>query len=57
LELVELASEEYRAILRKGVRYFLEKYSGPPGTNPDLGVEFLELGKAVEAERALRTGT
>jgi len=54
---VEQASEEYRAILRKGVRFFLEKYAGSPGTNPDLGVEFLELGKAVEAERARRAGT
>lgn len=48
------AVEEYRAILRKGVRYFVEKYSvsGDPPTEP--GVLFVTLGDALEAEARRR---
>jgi hypothetical protein len=53
-ELVERASEEYQAILRKGVRYFVDKYSGTPSSAADLGVRFWELGRAIEEERERR---
>lgn len=52
--LLESASEEYRAIVRKGVRYFLEKYGEPAAEGSDLGARFLELGHALEAERDRR---
>lgn len=52
--LVESALEEYRAILRKGVRYFVEKYGTLPSADPDLGLHFLELGRALEAEQHRR---
>jgi len=54
-ELVDRASEEYRAIVRKGVRYFVEKYAGTLPTSADASVRFLELGRAIEAERARRS--
>jgi hypothetical protein len=53
-ELVERASEEYRAILRKGVRYFVDKYAGFPSPTADLGGQFGDLGRAVEGERERR---
>jgi hypothetical protein len=51
--LLDSASEEYRAIVRKGVRYFVEKFGEPP-SGGDLGTRFLDLGRAVEAERVRR---
>jgi hypothetical protein len=48
------ASEEYRAIVRKGVRYFLEKYGDGTTEGEDLVRRFLDLGRAVEAERERR---
>ena len=53
-DLVVAASEEYRAIVRKGVRYFVEKYSSSVGEGGDLGARFLDLGRALESERARR---
>lgn len=53
-DLLESAVEEYGAILRKGVRYFVEKYSASPSTPAEIGPRFLELGQAVESERARR---
>ena len=53
-DLIESASEEYQAILRKGIRYFDEKYSEPSESNGGLGDRFLALGRAVEAERDRR---
>lgn len=53
-ELVERASEEYHAIIRKGVRYFVDKYAGFPSTTADLGTQFSDLGSAVEKERERR---
>jgi len=53
-ELIESGSEEYRAILRKGVRYFVEKYAVDRPADPELGGRFLELGRALDAERARR---
>lgn len=55
--LVLAVAEEYRAILRKGVRYFVEKYGvTPPGTT-DPGTSFVGLGRAVEGELQRREGT
>jgi hypothetical protein len=56
-EAVVNAAEEYQAILRKGVRYFIEKYGGPADSANDLGRRFLALGRAVEEEQARRTKT
>jgi hypothetical protein len=52
--LVVSAAEEYQAILRKGVRYFVEKYGASPSGPQDLGGSFLRLGRAVEAEAQRR---
>jgi hypothetical protein len=52
--LIESASEEYRAVIRKGVRYFVEKYGDAPAENADVGARFLELGHAIESERERR---
>jgi hypothetical protein len=54
-ELLESASEEHRAIVRKGVRYFVEKYSAGPEGDPDVGRSFVELGRAIDVERERRT--
>jgi hypothetical protein len=54
-DLIEHASEEYRAIVRKGVSYFVQKYADAPTSLPDPGAEFLRLGNALEQERARRT--
>jgi hypothetical protein len=51
---VQAVSEEYRAIVRKGVRYFVEKYSESSVGDGEIGVRFLELGRAIEAERSRR---
>jgi hypothetical protein len=48
------AQEEYEAILRKGVRYFLEKYHPGPLDSTAPGSEFLAFGSALAAERARR---
>jgi hypothetical protein len=53
-ELVERASDEYRAIVRKGVRYFVEKYAEEGRSESDTGAEFLRLGRELEAERTRR---
>ncbi len=55
--LITSASEEYRAILRKGVRYFLDKYGGASDGERNLGEGFLCLGQAIEAERDRRSRT
>ncbi|MGI0071900.1 MAG: hypothetical protein ACRECT_07570 [Thermoplasmata archaeon] len=52
--LLATAAEEYQAILRKGVRYFVDKYGDPAVEHDDLGDRFLRLGRAVEAERRRR---
>jgi hypothetical protein len=52
--LLESASEEYLAIVRKGVRYFVEKYSSSPVEAAEVGARFLELGRALDAERHRR---
>jgi hypothetical protein len=46
--------EEYEAILRKGVRYFVEKYRAGPVDATRPGPQFIELGSALEAERSRR---
>jgi hypothetical protein len=53
-ELLDRAEEEHAAILRKGVRYFVEKYSLGPTPGPEVAGAFLELGRALESERARR---
>jgi hypothetical protein len=53
--LLRAAGEEYEAILRKGVSYFVEKYGVAPSDPPRSGAEFLEVGTAVLQERARRT--
>jgi hypothetical protein len=55
--LLDSASEEFEAVLRKGIRYFVEKYSGPEGPPGDPGARFLALGRAIEQERSRRKGT
>lgn len=52
--LVNAATEEYRAILRKGVRYFVEKHGEGPVEAGELGRRFLELGRALETEAGRR---
>jgi hypothetical protein len=54
-EVVAAALEEYEAILRKGIRYFVEKYGDTPPSPAELGTRFLNLGRALEAERERRT--
>jgi hypothetical protein len=51
---LESAEEEYQAILRKGVRYFVEKYEGSLDLKSDIGTRFLELGRALEQEHERR---
>jgi hypothetical protein len=53
-DLVNNAAEEYQAILRKGMRYFVEKYSAPGDSETDLGSRFLALGRSIEEERRRR---
>jgi len=53
--MLEAAAEEYRAIVRKGVRYFVEKYSVGAVETPEVGRRFSELGQAIEAESDRRT--
>lgn len=52
--LLEGALEEHRAIVRKGVRYFVGKYSELSAEDGDLGSRFLELGRALAAEQNRR---
>jgi hypothetical protein len=52
---IEGAAEEYEAILRKGVRYFVEKYTEPTDSASDMGSRFLGLGRAIEVERSRRS--
>lgn len=52
--LVEGASEEFRAVMKKGVRYFVDKYSDTTASPEMMGKRFLELGQAIEAERERR---
>jgi hypothetical protein len=52
--LLDAACEEYRAILRKGVRYFVEKYAAGPLDGPELGARFLDLGRALKNEQERR---
>jgi hypothetical protein len=54
-QVVQAAADEYRAILRKGVRYFIEKYGRSSDSTSDPGAQFLALGRAVEEEHARRT--
>jgi len=53
-ELLDQVSEEYRAIVRKGIRYFVDKYAGPDSADSDPAPRFLTIGRAVEEERARR---
>jgi hypothetical protein len=65
--LLRQADEEWSAVLRKGVRYFVAKYgiSGAvidarspaisPSHGDEIGAVFLELGKAVREELDRRT--
>jgi hypothetical protein len=53
-DLLATAAEEYRAIVRKGVRYFVEKYGGEPLGEGSVAQGFLALGDAVEEERRRR---
>jgi hypothetical protein len=48
--LVRSAAEEYQAILRKGVRYFVDKYGGDAGSRDSPGARFVAIGTALEAE-------
>jgi hypothetical protein len=52
--LVEAAAEEHAAIVRKGVRYFVEKYDGFPSATTDWGPRFVALGTALQRERSSR---
>ncbi len=54
LPLLDDAREEYEAILRKGVQYFVEKYhvGSTDGSRPER--LFIAMGAALEAERARR---
>lgn len=54
-ELLAAASEEYRAIVRKGIRYFVDKYEGPGVADPDVARKFLELGRSIDGEIARRS--
>lgn len=53
-ELLDSAAEEYHAILRKGVRYFLEKYAPAADAEADPANRFLALGRGIEEERERR---
>ena len=53
-DVIETVAAEYQAILRKGVRYFVEKYSGSSNPESDLGGQFLALGGAVLEEQLRR---
>jgi hypothetical protein len=55
-DLLAAASEEYRAIVRKGVRYFVEKYSTLPQDESSVLQGFLALGDAIDQERGRRGG-
>ncbi|MFZ3356165.1 MAG: hypothetical protein WA549_05325 [Thermoplasmata archaeon] len=48
------AQDEYEAILRKGVRYFLEKYHVGPTEAAHPGPQFVALGSAIATERTRR---
>jgi hypothetical protein len=50
------ADEEYAAIVRKGVRYFLEKFGTSSDGATDPGEAFLSLGSAIRRERSRRPG-
>jgi hypothetical protein len=53
-ELLHDASGEYEAVLRKGVRYFVEKFGEPPVPVEGTVRRFLALGEAIQAERDRR---
>jgi hypothetical protein len=53
-DFLESAAEEYRAILRKGIRYFVDKYSVRGSETAEPGPVFAQLGPAIEAERERR---
>jgi hypothetical protein len=48
------ASGEYEAILRKGVRYFVEKFGEPPVPTEGTVRRFVALGEAIQGERDRR---
>ncbi len=52
--ILESAYEEYTAIVRKGVRYFVEKYAASAIAPPDVGATFLEIGRSLGQERERR---
>ncbi len=54
--LVDAAREEWEAILRKGIRYFLGKYASesPAGPTPPPAEAFLEMGEALADEQDRR---
>jgi hypothetical protein len=49
------ACDEYEAIVRKGVRYFVEKYSVGAADPKNAAPRFMQLGAILEAERQRRT--
>ncbi len=53
--LLEAAIEEHAAIVRKGVRYFVEKYDGSAEAAGDWGARFVALGSALDRERQSRS--
>jgi hypothetical protein len=48
------AADEYAAIVRKGVHYFVEKYGAPTTESEPVGERFVGLGTAVLAETERR---
>lgn len=53
-DLLATAHEEYQAIVRKGVRYFVEKYGLGPATGDGTEARFLALGVAIAREQSRR---
>ena len=54
--LLAAAGDEYEAILRKGVSYFVGKYGSPSHPAEDPGSTFLIVGNAIRVERQRRGG-
>ena len=53
--LLDAAAEEHEAIVRKGVRYFVQKYDGSGDTTDDWSARFVALGTALDRERRSRS--
>ena len=52
--LIDSAYEEYHAIVRKGIRYFVEKYGASEVAPAEVGAVFLEIGRSLDDERTRR---